>query len=300
MQNNTIIAVDNSGSYRVYLTITTEMCDHAMQVHECSTTAAAALGRTLTASGLMGLMLKGMGDKLTVQFKGDGPAEQVLATANAMGQVKGYIVNPAVELPPRPDGHLNVGAAIGKGSLTVIKDLGLKEPYVGTIPLVSGEIALDITQYFAVSEQQPSGVALGVRFTPDRTHVAHAGGLIVQVLPNADENCLDKLEELLTLMDDLTLLIDDSGEDLYKLLDIIFASMPEEYKPRVLEERNISWLCGCSKERMAQALVSIGKDDLTQIIEEDKGAELTCQFCRKKYNFTEDELVELLKYATVR
>lgn len=297
MKNNTLIAVDNSGSYRVYLTITTDMCEEAMQIHGCTPTAAAALGRTLTGAGLMGLMLKGMGDKLTVQFKGDGPAEQVLATADAQGRVKGYIVNPAADLPPRPDGHLNVGTALGQGFLTVIKDLGLKEPYVGSIPLVSGEIAMDLTQYFAVSEQQPSGVALGVRFTKDKAHVAYAGGLIVQMLPNADENCLDKLEELLTVMDDLTLLIDDAEGDLYKLLDIIFEPMPEVYKPRVLEERNISWLCDCSKDRMAKALVSIGREDLTQIIEEDHGAELTCQFCRKKYSFNEEELKSLLEYA---
>lgn len=297
MKNNTLIAVDNSGSYRVYLSITTDMCEEAMQIHGCTPTAAAALGRTLTGAGLMGLMLKGMGDKLTVQFKGDGPAEQVLATADAQGRVKGYIVNPAADLPPRPDGHLNVGAALGRGFLTVIKDLGLKEPYVGSIPLVSGEIAMDLTQYFAVSEQQPSGVALGVRFTKDKAHVAYAGGLIVQMLPNASENCLDKLEELLTVMDDLTLLIDDAEGDLYKLLDIIFEPMPEEYKPRVLEERNISWLCSCSKDRMAKALVSIGREDLAQIIEEDHGAELTCQFCRKKYSFNEEELKSLLEYA---
>ena len=296
--NNTLIAIDNSGSYRVYLTITTDLCEQAMQIHGCMPTAAAALGRTLTCAGMMGLMLKGYGDKLTVQIKGDGPAEQILATADALGRVKGYIANPAAQLPLREDGHLDVRGIVGNGSLTVIKDLGLKEPYVGTIPLVSGEIARDFTQYFAVSEQQPGSVALGVRFTPDGAHVAYAGGLIVQVLPDAKGECLDALEELLFTMDDLTLLIGDAGADLYRLLDIVFGRLPEDFRPRVLEERTISWMCDCSRERMEKALISIGKKDLSELIEEDRGAELTCQFCRKKYAFTESDLVRLLQEAS--
>ena len=295
---NTLIAVDHSGSYRVYLTVTTDMCEQAMQIHQAVPTAAAALGRTLTCAGMMGLMLKGLGDRLTVQIKGDGPAEQILATADALGRVKGYVANPSAQLPLRADGHLDVGGIVGSGSLTVIKDLGLKEPYVGTVPLVSGEIARDFTQYFAVSEQQPSSVALGVRFTPDGEHVAYAGGLIIQVLPDAKDECLDALEEMLFTMDDLTLLISDAGSDLYRLLDIIFNRLPEEYRPQVLEERTISWLCDCSKERMEKALISIGRKDLSEIIEEDHGAELTCQFCLRKYRFTESELVRLLEEAT--
>ena len=191
-----------------------------------------------------------------------------------------------------------MGGIVGNGSLTVIKDLGLKEPYVGTIPLVTGEIARDFTQYFAVSEQQPGSVALGVRFTPDLHHVAYAGGFIVHVLPDAKEEALDALEENLFLLDDLTLLIQDAEGDPYKLLDIIFGKLPEEFRPHVLEERSVSWLCDCSRERMAKALVSIGKKDLTEIIEEDYGAELTCQFCLKKYYFDERELRTLLEEAS--
>ena len=295
---NTIIAVDNSGSYRVTLAVTTDLCEQAMQIHGCTPTSAAALGRTLTCAGMMGLGLKGLGDKLTVQIKGDGPAQQILATADALGRVKGYIANPAAEMPPRSDGHLNVGGIVGEGSLTVIKDLGLKEPYVGTIPLVNGEIARDFTQYFAASEQQPGSVALGVRLTKDLTHVAYAGGFIVHVLPDAKEEALDALEETLFLLDDLTLLIQDAEGDLYKLLDIIFGKLPEEFRPHVLEERSVSWLCDCSRERMAKALVSIGRKDLTEIIEEDHGAELTCQFCLKKYYFDEQELRTLLEEAS--
>ena len=298
MKNNTLIAVDSSGSYRVYLSITTDMVEEAMQIHKCTPTAAAALGRTLTCAGMMGLMLKAFSDRLTVQIKGNGPAEQILATADALGRVKGYIANPAASLPPRKDGHLDVGGIVGRGSLTIIKDLGLKEPYVGTIPLVSGEIARDFTQYFAVSEQQPSSVALGVRFTSDMAHVAYAGGLIIQVLPDAREEAISALEEMLFTMDDLTLLIGDAEGDLYRLLHLIFGGLSEEFQPKVLEERQIGWLCDCSKERMEKALISIGRKDLAQIIDEDKGAELTCQFCRKTYRFTEDELIALLKEAT--
>jgi molecular chaperone Hsp33 len=169
---------------------------------------------------------------------------------------------------------------------------------VGTIPLVSGEIARDLTQYFAVSEQQPGSVALGVRFSEDLTHVAYAGGLIIQVLPDAKEECLDALEEMLFLMDDLTLLLSDAEGDLYKLMPLIFGKLPEDYQPRVLEERSIAWLCDCSRERTEKALISLGRKELSGIIEEDHGAELTCQFCLKKYRFTESELVRLLEEAT--
>jgi len=303
---NTLIALDKSGSYRVYLTVTTEMCEQARVIHGATSLAAAALGRSLTAAGLMGLMLKGDGDKLTVQFKGDGPAQEVLVCANSKGEVKGYIADPTVEFPLRSSGKLDVGGAIGAGTLTVIKDLGLREPYVGRIDLVSGEIAEDLTQYFAVSEQQPSSVALGVRFG-EGGRVTQAGGMIIQVMPGASDDCLQKLDDMLFLMDSLTLLIKDSQEAtggspdtevlLKDLLQRIFGGLPDEYQPEVLDTREIRWHCDCSRERMAKALVSIGKKDLTQIIEEDGRAELSCHFCHKKYEFSRAELVELLEYA---
>ena len=292
---NTIIAMDKSGSYRVYLTITTELVQKSREIHHTSNVTTAALGRTLTAAGLMGLMLKGETDKLSLIFKGDGPAEEVLATGYANGDVKGFVAAPNVEMPLKQNGHLDVGGAIGKGSLTVIKDLGLKEPYVGRIDLVSGEIAEDLTQYFAVSEQQPSSVALGVRIEPDG-EISAAGGFVVQVLPNAKEEALSKLEDALFFMDALTLLIQDAGNP-RMLLNLIFKDIPDEYKPEVLEERNIQWNCNCSKDKMADALVSIGKKELAKIIEEDGKAELSCQFCRSAYSFTKEELMELLKNA---
>ena len=197
--NKAIIAMDKSGSFRVYLAITTSMVEDARQIHDTTPLATAALGRVLTAAGLMGLMMKNPKDKLTMQFKGDGPAREVLATANGNGQVKGYISNPDVDLPLKSNGKLDVGNAIGIGHVTVIKDMGLKEPYVGRIELVNGEIAEDLTAYFFVSEQQSSSVALGVRVDTDLS-VAAAGGMIIQMLPGANMASVDALEPLLDQM----------------------------------------------------------------------------------------------------
>lgn len=296
--SNTLIAVDSSGSYRLYLTITTEMVAEAQRIHGCTPLAAAALGRTVTAAGMMGLMLKGDGDRLTVQFKGDGPAKEILACANARGEVKGYISDPYVDLPLKSNGKLDVGGSLGKGSLTVIRDIGLKEPYVGRIELVSGEIAEDLTQYFAVSEQQPSSVALGV-MVDKYGKVCAAGGMIVQVLPGADDKCLSALEDTLFFMNSMTVNVMDSM-NVDDMMNRIFGSMPEEYRPHVLDHRDISWHCDCSRERMEKALISVGKADLAKIIEEDGKAELTCSFCRNSYSFNRDELTALLEKAGIR
>ncbi len=298
---NTAIAVDRSGSYRLYLTISTEAVREAARIHECTPLAAAALGRALTGTAMMGLMLKGDNDRLSVHFKGDGPAEEILAAADSKGRVRGYISNPAVDLPLKESGKLDVGGAVGNGSLTVIKDMGMKEPYVGHIELVSGEIAEDLTHYFTVSEQQPSSVALGVRFD-EKGEISAAGGMIIQVLPGASDECLTALEDLLFYMDSLTLLIQDAeameGEDkIRSLMELIFGKLPYEFSPVILEERNIEWHCGCSRERMEAALVSIGRKDLLDIIEQDGQAELTCQFCRKSYRFDREQLTALYKRA---
>ena len=300
MKNNTLIAVDKTGSYRVYLTVTTDVVKKAAQIHGCTPLAAAALGRTLTAAGMMGLMLKGEGEKLSVLFKGDGPAEEILACSNAAGNVKGYIHNPYLDLPLKDTGKLDVGGAIGRGTLTVSKDLGLREPYIGKIELVNGEIAEDLTQYFTVSEQQPSAVALGVRMDL-QGQVDAAGGMIIQVLPDATDACLTALEDMLFYMDSLTLLVQDAaameGDQTHNLLHLIFDALPEEFRPEILAERNIDWVCDCSKERMEAALVSVGKTDLTQIIEEDGKAELTCSFCRSSYSFNKEELLAIRENA---
>ena len=341
--NKALIAIDRSKSFRVYLTISTDLVQEAAKIHDTTPLASAGLGRVLTAAGLMGIMLKDDDNKLTLHFKGDGPARQILATAYGDGRVKGYISNPYVDLPFNDQGKLDVGGSLGVGDLTVIKDLGLKEPYTGTIALVDGEIADDLTAYFYISEQQNSSVALGVKVERDLS-IGAAGGMIIQMLPDAQEGAVDALEKMIGAMPPLTTLIsglsgssdpeidrpaeaasaddsgqpagetlqaDDSGqpagetlqadaenqeasERLAALLQEIFKDVPEEYQPEILAEREIRWECDCSRERIESALLTIGRRDLTEIIEEDGEAELQCQFCCKKYHFNKDELVEIL------
>ena len=202
-----ITAMDKSGSFSVSLAITTDMVEEARRIHETTPLATAALGRVLTGAGLMALLLKSEENKLTVQFKGDGPAKQILATAYGDGRVKGYISNPSVDLPLRSDNHLDVGGAVGIGELTVIKDLGLKEPYIGKIALVSGEIADDLTAYYYISEQQNTSVALGVKIAKDLS-VLCAGGMIIKMLPGASEESVSALEEMLGKMPPLTTVIE--------------------------------------------------------------------------------------------
>ena len=299
-----IIAVDKSGSYRVYVTVTTDLVQEAVSIHDTTPVASAALGRVLTAAGLMGIMLKSDEDKLTVNFKGNGQARQILATAHGDGTVKGYIANPYVDLPLKENGKLDVGGALGEGELTVIKDLGLKEPYMGTIALVSGEIADDLTAYFYISEQQNSSVALGVKVERDLS-IGAAGGMIIQMLPGAEEAAVDALEEMIGKMEPLTTSISRVMEEtpglsqsgiVRRLMEEIFADMPEKYRLQALEEREIRWECDCSRERMARALATIGKEDMREIIEEDGKAELQCHFCLKKYDFSRQELTEILNH----
>lgn len=300
--DNAIIGIDKSGSYRVYAAVTTEMVGEAARIHDTTPVASAALGRVLTAAGLMGIMLKSSEDKLTLNFKGDGPAKQILATAHGDGTVKGYIANPYIELPLKENGKLDVGGAVGKGELTVIKDLGLREPYVGTVELVSGEIAEDLTAYFFISEQQNSSVALGVRVERDLS-VGAAGGMVIQMLPGAEEGAVDALEKMLGGMEPLTAIINrimgnspglSESDIVRRMTEEIFAGMPDGYALQILEQRRIGWECDCSRERMARALATIGRDDLREIIEEDGKAELQCHFCLSSYEFSRQELEDIL------
>lgn len=298
-----ITAIDKSKSYRVYITITTDMVEEARRIHNTTPLATAALGRVLTGAGLMGLLLKNDNDKLTIQFKGEGPAKQILATADGHGNVKGYIANPDVELPLKKDGHLDVGGSLGLGELTVIKDMGLKDPYVGKIALVSGEIADDLTAYYFISEQQNTSVALGVKIGRD-TSVLCAGGMIIQMLPDAKEESIDALEEMLGKMPPLTYIIEEvmlssnaasEAGMVEKLMERIFAEMPPEFTLEKLDTKEINWNCDCSEERLSEVLMTIGRDDLETIIEEDGQAEMVCQFCEKKYHFDKEHLVKILE-----
>lgn len=301
--NNVITAIDRSGSFRVYLTISTAMVEEARKIHDTTPLASAGLGRVLTGAGLMGLTLKNESDKLTVLFKGDGPAKQILATANADGSVKGYIANPYVELPLNEQGKLDVGGSLGIGELTVIKDMGMREPYVGTIALVDGEIADDLTAYYYISEQQNTAIALGVKVDTDCT-IKAAGGMMIQMLPDAQEGAVAALEAMLDKLAPISTLVEEAeaasvGKSiqgtLSAMLDTIFAQMPEEYKPETLEYRNLAWCCDCSEERLEKILMTIGEKDLTDIIEEDGEAELVCQFCCKKYHFDREHLERILE-----
>ena len=322
-----LIGMDKSGSFRVYVTVATDLVEQARQIHATTPVATAGLGRVLTAAGLMAIMLKKDNNKLTVNFKGDGPARQILATAYGDGRVKGYIADPNVDLPPTPDGKFDVGGSLGIGELTVIRDLGLKEPYTGTIALVSGEIAEDLAAYFFISEQQNTSVALGVKIAKDLS-VEAAGGMIIQMMPGAQEGAVDALEKLIEGMDPITTVIEraagtgetgaesgtakagaplsEPGEAkagaplsetglVRAVTETIFAGLPEEYAVEILEERDIRWECDCSRDRIEQALMTIGRKDMEEIIEEDGEAELQCHFCRKKYHFTGEELEGLLE-----
>lgn len=298
--------MDKSGSFRVYLTISTDMVEEARKIHNTTPLATAGLGRVLTGAGLMGLMLKNESDKLTVQFKGDGPAKQILATAYADGRVKGYIANPNVDLPLRADNHLDVGGSLGIGELTVIKDLGMREPYVGKIALVSGEIADDLTAYYFISEQQNSSVALGVKIDRDCS-VLCSGGMIIQMLPGFEDASVDALEAILDKMEPLTTIIErvmengagKSEEGLVNdLLYDIFAELPEEYTLQVKEVKNMRWECDCCEERLEQVLMTIGAKDLKEIIEEDGQTELVCQFCETKYFFDKEHLEKIYDQVT--
>lgn len=298
-----LIGIDKSKSYRVYLAITTDMVEEARKIHDTTPLATAGLGRVLTGAGLMGLLLKGEREKLTLHFKGDGPAMQILATAYGDGNVKGYIANPHVELPLTEAGKLDVGGSLGIGELTVIKDIGLKEPYVGKIALVSGEIADDLTAYFYISEQQNSSVSLGVKVGRDGKVLA-SGGMIIQMLPDFQIEAVEALEKLLNEMKPLSTLIEEvmikslnrTEEGLLdELLIHIFENMPEEYKVDKIGDREIKWECDCSRERLEQVLMTIGRDDMEKIIKEDGHAEMVCQFCTKKYYFEKNELEKILE-----
>ncbi len=298
-----ITGMDRSGSFRVYLTISTDIVEEARKIHDTTPLATAGLGRVLTGAGLMGLMLKNEGDKLTVLFKGDGPAKQILATATQAGDVKGYIANPYVDLPLTSEGKLDVGGSLGIGELTVIQDLGLREPYVGKIALVDGEIADDLTAYYFISEQQNSAISLGVKIDLDRS-VKAAGGMIIQMLPEAKEEAVDALEAMIAELPPITTLVEEAerensgkSEDgvLQGMMDRIFGSMPEAFKVETLEFREMRWHCDCSEERLEQVLMTIGKEDLSEIIEEDGEAELVCQFCCKKYHFDKEHLERILE-----
>lgn len=293
MKSRVIRATAASNKIRVFIADTTAMVDKVQNLHQTSPVAIAALGRTLTATSIMGLMLKSDKEKITVTINGGGPLGQIVVVGNAKGNVKGYVSRPNTESTNLYPGKLDVGSAVGKnGSITVIKDLGMKEPYVGSYPLATGEIAEDFAAYFTYSEQQPSGVALGVLVDVDYS-IKAAGGYIIQVLPDIDEETLTKLEDKLTTLEPITSII-EKGLSPEEVLDYILGDM----EPTILETYDVDFICDCNEERLEQVLISIGEKDLREITEEDKQAELVCHFCNKKYHFDEQHLTRLLNEIT--
>lgn len=277
-----------NGQIRAFAATTRDMVEYARSAHGTSPVASAALGRLLTAGAMMGSMMKGEKDILTLSLKGDGPIGGVTVTADSSANVKGYVNVPSVMLPPNSKGKLDVSGAIGKGVLTIIKDMGLKEPYVGTTELISGEIAEDITYYYAVSEQVPSSVALGVLMNRDNT-VKRAGGFIIQLMPFAEDEVIDKLEMKIGEITSITKLLDDEYTP-EMILEYILGDMGLEIHEKV----DTKFECNCSKERMEKGIVAIGKKDLQEIIHDNEPIEVNCHFCNSHYNFTIDELVYLL------
>ncbi len=270
-----------------------EICEKARELHGLSRVCTAALGRTLLVTDMMGAQLKGEDHKLTAIVKGGGPAGNIVCTADNQGRVKGYIEVPDLELPLGPDGKLDVSMAVGWfGDLTVVRDLGMKEPYVGKCDVVSGEIAEDFAQYFTVSEQQPSMVYLGVRVDPHDGHVLSGGGLIVQPLPHCPDEVIDNLTEKAAMVKMLAGMLEE-GIELEDALCKIFHGIDIRFTESLTPE----FRCDCSRERLERVLISLGREELKDMIEKEKGAELTCHFCNKTYSFSEEQLGDLLREA---
>ncbi|MCQ2485471.1 MAG: Hsp33 family molecular chaperone HslO [Clostridia bacterium] len=270
---------------------TTDMVEEAQRIHQTSAVTSAALGRLLTASSLMGSMLKGENDSITLRLNGGGPAGSVIAVSDSSGNARGYVMNSVVEIPLNAKGKLDVAGAVGTdGSLTVIKDLNLKEPYIGQTPIISGEIAEDITSYYAISEQIPTVCALGVLVNPDLS-IKAAGGFIIQLLPYAPDETIDAVERCIKDIPSVTQMLTDglSPEDICK-------KVLSEFELDILDEANPVYECKCSRERVEAALISTGLESLKELAEDEK-TEVSCQFCDKKYSFTSVEMRNLIKKA---
>ena len=274
---------------RAFAATTKEMVEFARQAHNTSPVATAALGRLLTGGAMMGAMQKGDKDLLTLQIKCSGPIQGLTVTADSHGNVKGYVNNPEVMLPPSEKGKLDVGKALDLGVLSVIKDMGLKEPYVGQTNLVSGEIAEDLTKYFAESEQVPSAVALGVLMNKENT-VRRAGGFIIQLMPFADDEVIDKLEAKINSITSITALLDKDMTP-----EMVLEEVLGEFGVEIMEKTETRFHCNCTKERVEKAIVSIGEKDIQEMIDDGKPIEVNCHFCNENYHFSVEELKDIIR-----
>lgn len=273
---------------RAFAATTKNLVEEMRSLHNTSPVVSAALGRLLTGGAMMGAMMKGENDLLTLQIKGDGPIGGMTVTADAHGNVKGYANEAQVILPANTAGKLDVGSAVGKGILRVVKDMGLKEPYVGQTILQTGEIAEDLTYYFAVSEQTPSSVGLGVFMEKNNT-VKQAGGFILQLMPYAEESVIARLEDNLRQFPSVTAALEE-GKNPEQMLEALLDGLPME----IVDTMDVQYRCDCSKQRVERAMISLGKKELEEMIAEGKEVEAGCQFCNQKYKFTVEELERLI------
>ena len=289
MNNDKIIrATAGNGMIKMAVITARDTVERAREIHSCSPTASAVLGRALCAASMMGEMMKEEHASLTIRINGGGPIGSVVAVSDSEGYVRGYVSDPSVDLPLRSDGKLNVGAAVGKdGMFTVSRDIGLKEPYIGSTELVSGEIAEDLTSYLLESEQVPSACALGVLVDTDRT-IKAAGGFIVQLMPGASEELIGKLEDNIFMMDQLTTILDEDGAE------AVFGQVLKGLEHHIVGEVPVGYRCYCSRERVGEALRCIDRAELEEMIASGSDCEVSCQFCDKKYVFTPEDLKLML------
>lgn len=289
MNDYIIRAVAANDQIRAFAAVTTEMVENARERHNTSPVATAVLGRLLTAGAMMGSMMKGEKDVLTLQIKAGGPLQGITVTADSKGNVKGYVGNPDVCIPANSKGKLDVAGAVGPGFLSVIKDMGLKEPYSGQVMLQTCEIAEDLTYYFATSEQVPSAVGLGVLMNKNNT-VRQAGGFIVQLMPFAEESVISRLEENVQKISSVTSLLEE-GHTPESLLEKVL----EGFDVQINDKMDTRFHCNCTRERVEKALISIGRKELNEMIQEGKPIEMNCHFCNSNYTFTVEELKEILR-----
>lgn len=281
-------AVTADGFVKISAVTARDMVERARQIHGLSPTASAALGRTLCAASMLGELMKEDDASLTIRINGGGPIGSIIAVSDSDGCTRGYVTNPEADLPTRADGKLDVGGLVGRdGMLTLSRDLGLKEPYIGSVELVTGEIAEDLAQYMVESEQIPAAVGLGVLVDTDKS-IKAAGGFIVQLMPGAPEELITKLEDNIFMMDQLTTVLDEDG------IDTVIGQVLLGLDPQEAERRPVEYRCSCSRERVAQALRSCGEAELREMAAEGRDVEVSCQFCDKVYSFTPGELLELV------
>lgn len=285
-------AIDETETIKISAAITTDVVEEAAKIHKLSKTTSAALGRVLTAAAIIGSWQKNEKDSITLSINGNGPAGKIVATCKNDGYVKGYVTNPGADLPTREaDGKIDVAGIVGEGNLTLVMDTGMKKPYTGTVNLTTGEIAEDLAVYFLQSDQVPSAVGLGVLVDVDYS-IKAAGGFIIQLMPDATEEQISKLEENLKGLPSVTSILDEY-HDAEKLIEILMKDI--DFK--ILEKREITYKCNCSREKVEDAIVSVGPKEIEEILREDKKAEVSCYFCDKIYNFDESDLERMLKKA---